>query len=366
MGPNILLDVVSAVLDQPVTAGDLASSLHNARYTYLARLLHYRIATLPDPKDIEQCLTLLQELSEQAATDVLRSPAMCQLLRIGSGGEQSIKDLLKIAHATDSGQYLDAWSLLGDVWLGQDVPPGCLPLEYQDKRFCGPRLACGLPLDLSLPAALEIPSAGLQRPRLLSRHDTNYACECLDAAVEILETSSPLGHSIFSMLATNLVLRTETSRPSECWGATSGAAIGRIVVVNAAAAAHPKALAEVLLHEATHCAIDCAELSRPLVQWHAASTAGNTIPSPWTGNPLTPHAYIHACIVWVTLLEYWHCYRRLYGEDEISRARLLFIERGFKAMDGADHLGSMAGQMSDFAPQVVNLTRESARAAFSN
>jgi len=363
-GMDPLRRVLGRVLEAPVAPGELEQVvplLQRRRLEHLARLLHYRIAKLPDRAQAAACLALLDALSETAALRLLRAPALCEVLRLDGDGARLLA-LLQAEHDLDTGTHRDGWCALGAVWLGEGPPPGAPAVTYGHGRFRARALACGIPLDLSLPAAVENPGAGLRRPLVPDRETTLDGLDRLDRAVALLDEVVPAAHGLLRGLGGNIVLREDAARTSECWGASSGIAIGRIVVVNPAAAASTGMLAEALLHETVHAALDCAELGSPLLRLDAAG-ADATLPSPWSGNPLSPHAFLHACVVWAVLLDYWSGYRALRGEEEGAVARQAYIRRGFAAIDGRDALAPVAHCLADAAPDVVAIACACARAA---
>lgn len=357
-GEGILVCIVSEVLATDISASSLVHALRERRFVHLARLLHYRIATLPDPKARETCLRQLERLSEDAVDRLLRSPALCEILRLG-GDAESLISLLESEAALDSGgaiAHRGGWSALGNVWLGDEPPNPFWPLRLREGHLTGPELACGIPIDLSLPPAVGRPSAGLKNPRIPDCGETQQAVELLNAAVDILDETSPINHTIFVGLTSNVVLRIDSARAAESWGASSGVAIGRTVIVNPAVAAGPHVLAESLLHEATHTAVDCAELESPLIL-DPVALADATVSSPWTGNPLSLHAFLHACAVWAVLLEYWANYRMAGRTTEYGRERCAFIRRGFAEVnEGRRCLEQFQSSLSNAALQVVEAT----------
>jgi HEXXH motif-containing protein len=327
---HILADVVSAILDMAVPDGTCVDVLATLRLERIARLLHLAVARLENATDRQFCQDILELLPEVAAERLLRAPALCELLRTGSSGK-SLPHLLEVERIACVGEHTQSWNAMGDCWLGMQSPGAGVELSEQDRRFWSPKLACGIPLDLSLPERLTTPSAGLQNPMALLESDKTEALAQLDKALQVLEQAYPFGQKIFAALVSNLVLRNDAARWNECWGASSGAAIGRIVIVNAANGTDPLMLAESLLHEATHCALDCVELARPL--FSIAGVSRESIVSPWTGNPLTPHAFVHACVVWSVLLQYWTACAERFGVVARSQSRQNFIRDGFKRMN---------------------------------
>lgn len=360
MTTTLLPRILGALLHRPLADEDCIAALQALRYERLARLLHYRLATQTvSPQRRERCVWLLEQLSEDAAAELLRSPALCRALRLGDPEADTLADQLEAAYAADSGVRRDVWSVLGDVWLGETAPDGTIGLNRLGRRWVGPRLACGLSLDLSLPAAVVHPSAGLREPAFPTQHRLDADCEAIDRALDLLQQTAPLGFALYRDLVSNLVLREEASRPNECWGATSGVVIGRVVMVNTHAAS-PTMLAEALLHEAVHCALDCAELANPLLSWQRTTdpAANATRPSPWTGNPLTPHAFIHACVVWAVLHRYWEAFHRDFPAVGGSRERESFIEKGFRSPAFAASADHASAYLSDEAPAIMALSRD--------
>lgn len=331
MGGEAFTTIMSAVLCEPVEAFGLVDRLQQIRSYTMARLLHLRIAAISHPATRQACLDMVDALSEMEAARLLRSPALCELLRRGDD-QDAIISILNTAHGADGTVPLDAWSALGDCWLGAHPPPGYPGLADRQQRYWSPMLACGVPLDLSLGAWIDTPSAGLLQAELLSEDALAGIVPRLDEAIGLLATVYPPGHDVFSGLVANVLVRSDTARASECWGASSGIAAGRVVVVNIDKQPDTRLLGEVLLHEATHCALDYAEFTHPL--WRpeqpAALVGDSMVASPWTSNPLTPHAFLHASVVWAVLLHYWQRCEQHLGADAISHARRAFIARGFR------------------------------------
>src|SRR5688572_13142597 len=113
---------IVALLGASVAAADMIAELDIRRLEALARLLHYRIATLPDRGEAARCLVAIEGLSEVAAGRLLRDPGLCLALRLGPGGGELV-------------------ALLEAALVEPDEPL--------------PALACGLPLDRSLPPGFD-------------------------------------------------------------------------------------------------------------------------------------------------------------------------------------------------------------------
>jgi len=328
-----LAGVIACMLRSHLTPDMLVETLQNVRLENIARILHYRIAGMQQPSQRDACLGMLNALSELQALRLLCSPALCEALRT-NGGDDGIVKLL--ASACDAGK--------------------------EDKKLaCAPRLACGVALDLSLPDQLRFPSAGLWVARSPSGEELSATVKHLDGALSFMAQMHPFGHQIFTRLVSNIVVRHDAGRPQDCWGASSGIAIGRVVIVNALAQPDARVLGEILLHEATHCAIDCAELHVPLWRTDELANEAVFLTSPWSGNELTAHAFAHACIVWAVLLHYWTACQQHYGVDTGSQARRAYIEKGFRKLEREMALRQALAPLSSKALQAVTLAVQSTR-----
>lgn len=362
MENDVLADVIATLLgnENPVT--DPVKALYGIRLDRMARLLHVRIAGMREISDQQACYRMLDGVVEAQAERLLCSPALCEMLR-RADPEKPLTDILMVALSSGNGIFMDAWSVMGDSWLGRTRPLRYPFLDARDGRFWTPRLGCGVPVDLSLGDGFIVPSAGLRQPLSLSDSDLVATVAHIDRALNILSETYPLGYQTFTGLVSNVVVRHDAARPTECWGATSGIAIGRVVVVNALAQPDARMLGEILLHEATHCAIDCAELINPL--WCSGSAVpsrlGVSTSSPWTSSALTPHAFAHACVVWAVLLRYWAACESQYGSDDISRARRSFIARGFSNMDEHVDLKKELEPLAAVALDAVTVAQQGAR-----
>jgi hypothetical protein len=320
MQASVLQDAIAGMLGQPQDISSLVETLRQVRFRQLARLLHLRLAQDTISAALRnRCYHLLDALSARAGAQLLAAPLLCEVLRTGQPNER-LQQLIEQAATAEI-----------------------------DQAVRLPRLACGIPLDLSLPATIMHPSAGLVQPQAPDQPQCAAGMALMNHALTIVEQAHPAGHALFCGLVSNIVMRHDLARATECWGASSGAAIGRVVVVNPVASGSTHLLGEVLLHEATHCALDCAELLQPL----APLSASGTVDSPWSGNPLTPHAFIHACVVWAVLYEYWT--RQAYSAA--AKRRIDYIVHGFSAMENQPALHALILSLSSAAQRVVALAR---------
>lgn len=355
-----MLGLVVAEMLGEQTGPNFATIPTTMRIDILGQLLGYRIRKVEDPPIRRSCRRLMTILPQKAVHRLLRAPAFCDALVSPGDGTELLMFLgAELALADpESSIYLDRWSALGDAWLGE-TPPGDLPLRATNGRWWSPRLACGIPLDLSLPAALRRPTAGLRVPRLLDCQETLETIVRLDEAIELLEFVMPEGHSAVVELTTNIVLRVDEGRPANACSASSELAIGRAVIGNPGAAGGPPFLAELLLHEAIHFLMACIKLKRPLIPDLSSIVDGELV-SPWTGNTLTVAAFIDACVVWSVLLKYWSTYCEANADDVAAHHQYDLIRHGLECLDTRRSLGPFEGCLSPTALRLVDRAREAA------
>ncbi len=347
-----LFAVLSYLVGARISTDNIATELHHRHLIHMARLVHYRIATTFGEREADAARRVLSALGEETLDHLLRAPALCEALRAGTSPDD-VWRLLDVARAVDECLRPDVWSAMGDFWLGIR-PPLNVRVTAEAHGFRGPRLACGIPVDVSLPAAPAHPSSGVRLPRPLNAAEMQSALARLDQAVAFIGRVSPAGHLIVANLVRNIVLRADAGRPGECWAATSGLAIGRVVVINPHIG--PLAmLGEALLHEATHCALDIVELEHPLLRHAQFMSHDARVPSPWSGNPLSAHALLHATVVWAVLLGYWTSAGEHTDDGELVRGRTQYIRDGFSRADPSMLLAPVADVLSERAPDVVAL-----------
>ncbi len=338
-------------------ADDQRDAFRDARLGWLARQLGAELAGTPD-----DLAPMWQALSLNATARILRAPAICQALRV-EAPPGVLRRAVTAEYILDQRpeMHVDHWSALGDVWLGEAPPAPHAPVLHRrgDGRYQAPALACGIPIDLSLPAVVAYPAAGVPDPQFAGVRDTAASVARLDGAMTRIAGASAAMREAVTDLVSNIVLRRDPAAPRRLQSASSAAALGRIVLVNAHARANTEALlAEVLLHEATHTAVSTVELAAPLV-CDAASLMRCCIPSPWTGASLPVHAFLHACLVWFALSGFW---ARMEHTAEAAE-RLDFIRQGFETLAVDGTVAPYRDRLHRDAIPLLHAVREKALAA---
>lgn len=309
--------------------------LHRVRLSWIARNLGAQLASLQAASGTSELVAMWSALSLDAMDRIFRSPSICEAMRTGAP-EAALRERVVAEFLIDrrSDARVNAWSALGDVWLGHSAPEpySALMTLDADRRFVGPSLQCGIPIDLSLAADNEFPRSGVRTPKNPDTTCTAASVERLNSAVSFIRESSTAAFDAFVTLTSNIVLRVDEDAASRLQSASSAAALGRTVLVNAHASENSIALlAEFLVHEATHHAISVFELEAPLLV-DLALARNIEVCSPWTGKQLKLHAFVHACLVWLSLFNYWTCVKRAGLAPVAADTRRQYIREGFRSL----------------------------------
>jgi HEXXH motif-containing protein len=321
-------------LTRALTWGDdapgLAERLDEARCNFVVSAMAAMLESLS--RMVPHCrVKELAGLSPAGVLRLLRAPAVC--LAVRTGQPAALAQAIDAEIVLDLGppESLETWSALGDVWLGLRPARIASPLRTDgDGRRWGPRLSNGLPIDLSLDALLSFPKASLSDPACVDAAVSTSILAKLEAAIDLLRLACPAACPIVECMTTNLVLRSDRTPGTRFRSATSAAALGRVVLVNAQLDCATLAdLVEALVHETIHTMTSCVELTDPLV----GSQVRESIVSPWTGDELHPHAFVHACLVWFGLLNFWSIARSRGVAETHAASRIADIRSGFSRLD---------------------------------
>jgi HEXXH motif-containing protein len=105
---------------------------------------------------------------------------------------------------------------------------------------------------------------------------------------------------------------------------------GRTIIINPFRAAEDASLMETMLHEAIHSFIYEIEAT----EWLTRGDEAVQLRSPWTGNPLPLHAFVHACFVWFGLWHFWlKAVRRDLPDEKTAKRCLVRAAHGFVTSD---------------------------------
>lgn len=173
-----------------------------------------------------------------------------------------------------------------------------LPLgrDYGDVR--------GIPVDFD--SAFPFPSRGANAGELrtLPPERAHLVKQRLETALDALRQGNPVAFTFVRLLTRRLAVREEPSRPEAPASASFGELIGLALLTNPWAKRGDVAwLIDALVHESIHAALFFCEASQESLLFDRDPVP--CIHSPWTGNLLPYHQYVHACFVWFGLAQLW-------------------------------------------------------------
>ncbi len=160
----------------------------------------------------------------------------------------------------------------------------------------------------------------------------DYSFEEAEELMDFLDQCLEPIHPSIESLLTNFshVVHFRKSPVQSTSSSTNGGFIGRILICNAQLY-QPELFAEAMVHEATHGVLF---MINELNQWMPGTKEHNAthhhIPSPWTGNLLTPRNLFQACFVWYGLFEFFQSHFNLYPNTKVIRDRMELIQKGFR------------------------------------
>lgn len=234
------------------------------------------------------------------------------------------------------------WSALGDRAYVYSADKGWV------RQVSATKLAGFLPVDARCPATRnEIPGMA-RKSAPISEAEEFRIVDRLVETISLIEAGSSAALQLFRDFAQVVVARELIEeRTFQACGARITP--GRIVVNNVLGAESVEAVADAMIHEAIHCAIDHCELEQPIV---VALDVEARLTSPWSGRSLDLNTFVQACFVWYGLAGFWERVdRRSDLRSEASSAMLAQAKRGFERSDPVSALEARAAVLN---PAVID------------
>lgn len=152
--------------------------------------------------------------------------------------------------------------------------------------------------------------------------------ELMDHLDKCLE---PIDEPVLSLLTNFIhVVHFRKSPTQATSSSTNGGLIGRVLIGNAQLYNY-ELFAEAMVHEATHGVLF---MLNELEEWMPGTKEHNSndhhIPSPWTGNLLTPRNLFQACFVWYGIYQFFQSYGAKYPDQKVVNDRMALISKGFQ------------------------------------
>lgn len=313
--------------------------------------------------------TALNGLPDWAAGRFLAAPeTYCRLTQAKQNAADQLRFFCSALHVERaiSGEsdmvpnvVSSCWSGIGDVYLSGDaVVDPRTEAWASESTFIAPLIDGVIPLDVASPHARFADS-------MLDCAFEAYTPDEVATLWSDLESTFKKIHSVccpasllIRTFVTVIIARKNPRSPNNSGSSSSSSHIGRIILRNGHSMDAGR-LADALIHEAIHQLLYVLEIPELFVT--SPSNNGVRIRSPWSGNFLSLHQYVHACFVWYGLAQFW----RLAGQTdafppEVSRRCLRKACSGFDggnpidllvphscgiSRDVMDAVGALAGEL---------------------
>ncbi|WP_437625292.1 S8 family serine peptidase [Sorangium sp. So ce1151] len=283
---------------------------------------------------------LVAELPRDALDRLILSPEAVRRLRSGETTDLSFFLVAVLAEHRRlggvSGLEEPVWSALGDMYLpagarGPLPPPGELRVWRDGAAYSAPRLGGGVVLDLASPAArAPVPNVVLGEFTPYTEREARALVDKLGAAVDVIDRACPAAARLFRRFVSVIVVRKDDRAPNSLANFSANDQPGRITLVNAHAPYFtPAVLADRIVHESIHSFLYIVEATHSFTPDERAIDAIESR-SPWTGNMLSLHSFLHACLVWFGLWKFWERARAARVLPEEVSAGLDRAQKGFR------------------------------------
>jgi|GEM_PF-3913844 len=168
----------------------------------------------------------------------------------------------------------------------------------------------------------------------------DYEFEEAEALMDHLTACLDPVHSSAVSLISNFihVVHFRKSAGMATSSSTNGGYIGRVLIGNAQLYT-PELFADAMVHEAIH---GILFMINEFIEWMPGNKEESSnkydIPSPWTGNLLTPRNLFQACFVWYGLYKFFQSHQNRFKNTKAVTDRMEFIQNGFKNLPMASLL----------------------------
>jgi len=198
-----------------------------------------------------------------------------------------------------------AWTALGDQYFPSGHVQRCelASKPTPHRRYIAPRMPNGIALDFFSPRTRgALPE--------ISGDDVPFSYdERRDVQLSLIQASTNVRNASrevdrFLRALTKIVVLRKDSQPTHYTSASTPLLPGLVVLRNPHSAMPAQAaLADGLVHETIHTALDLIDLKEPLIT--DRSLHSFEVASPWTSRKLHLNTYLQACFVWFGLWNFW-------------------------------------------------------------
>jgi HEXXH motif-containing protein len=203
----------------------------------------------------------------------------------------------------------------------------------------------GIPVDFD--STFRFPSRDAKAGALhaLSPERAHLVKQRLEEALDALRQGNLVAYEFVRLMTRRLAVRDEVRYPEGSTSSSFGELIGLVFLTNLRPERADAAwLIDALVHESIHAALFLCEVSQDA--WALDKDPAPCLRSPWTGNLLPCHQYVHACFVWFGLAQLWKSWAAGAGgiAAEQSRAMDRRASQGFLACPVESLLSQDAGR----------------------
>ena len=251
----------------------------------------------------------------------------------------------------------DLWSCLGDCYFpkGQYI---CINRDHIDNNelmtwrpteiYFSPLLRNSIAIDYCSPFAINKEHNMIEHNTQFTSDEIRKTLEIMNGAIRAIEKTNKYVSDVITCFTKVIVLQKDLRSSPPHWGAsTSTGRIGEILLENP----HMEWINEVtivnsLVHETIHSLTYAIEIEEPIIL-DKSIYFNFEVRSPWTGNILPLHNYLHACLVWFGLWNFWNDAKdtESFHEDEIDK-QISKSYSGFKECSLLDPISEVSSYIS--------------------
>lgn len=302
--------------------------------TLLAEAFERTLAGLPASADTDLLRATARALPDDSLARMVLAPESCRRLLYDK--EPSTEFLIRSALA--EGRRAGV----------ADVPDGQVWTALGDRCFPGgfqaPVLSNGVVVDFSSPHAARLLRAYGHSPSSPLQVEVKGVVGKLEEALAVLAAVSPEAAWFFRTFVQVVIPWDHPGGPRRRASLSDTRWVGALACANALGVSELH-LAEMLLHESVHSYLGIVEEQVPIIG-DLESVRGMRVPSPWTGTPLHPRNFFHACFVWFALMRFW---REASSRGVIDAA---FAQRSMERAGAGFHSPVLGQALAQAAPHL--------------
>ena len=359
----------------------LPSLVHDLYYKHMINSLGHVIMNVSkkNPHKGRLLLTAVDNLPDESFLRLITAPETFRRLKYKGFFQSDV-----LAFLTDSveAEYFrtglkfevlkDIWSALGDCYFPKGKPAHNIGikriLQYDpDKTYFAPILKNGIPVDYCSPSTKGKLPGNVLPPEEYGIGEVMMIIGNLNESIEKITFINKNLSYILSYFTKIISIRKHETLSPYFNSGSSSAYLGRIVLENPQLTNVTVVdLTEALIHETIHSLLYSIELEEPFIL-DTSIEPKFRVCSPWTGNELPLHSYLHACLIWFGLAHFW----KLALKTNAFPKKMLYVKisksiLGFKKSSLLDPLSSVLSYISKDLQDIISISQESIKDTFNS